>query len=101
MVSRAVHHLSVSAARRRGRLPYCSEDLPEESGVGTPVGTPGGSFAGARTSSQVEPIAVHRLDLETSGVLLLAKDKRVASELEAMFEARGVRKTYLEECAVL
>ena len=101
VVSRAVHHLSVSAARRRGRLPYSSEDLPEESGVGTPVGTPGGSFAGAWTSSQVEPIAVHRLDLETSGVLLLAKDKRVASELQAKFEARGVRKTYLAVCAVL
>jgi hypothetical protein len=48
-----------------------------------------------------EPIAVHRLDLETSGLLLLAKDKRTATELQSQFEGRRVRKTYLAVCAVL
>ena len=55
---------------------------------------------GAVTSG-IEPIAVHRLDLETSGVLLLAKDKHSASTLQSEFETRGVRKTYLAVCAVL
>ena len=51
--------------------------------------------------SGMEPIAVHRLDLETSGLLLLAKDKRTATELQSQFEGRQVRKTYLAVCAVL
>ena len=51
--------------------------------------------------SGMEPIAVHRLDLETSGLLLLAKDKRTATELQSQFEGRRVRKTYLAVCAVL
>ena len=44
---------------------------------------------------------MHRLDLETSGLLLLAKDKRTATELQSQFEGRRVRKTYLAVCAVL
>ena len=101
VVSRAVHHLSVSGnLSRRGILAPDPEDRTTESAVDA-GGSRGGSFAGAWISSRVEPIAVHRLDLETSGVLLLAKDKRVASELQASFEAREVRKTYLAVCAVL
>ena len=79
VVSRAVHHLNVEAAMRRG------EDLSDSSSV----------------FSAHEPIAVHRLDLETSGLLLLAKDKRTATELQSQFEGRRVRKTYLAVCAVL
>ena len=79
VVSRAVHHLNVEAAVRRG------EDLSDSSSV----------------FSAHEPIAVHRLDLETSGLLLLAKDKRTATELQSQFEGRRVRKTYLAVCAVL
>ncbi|MBI5240612.1 MAG: RluA family pseudouridine synthase [Elusimicrobia bacterium] len=37
----------------------------------------------------------HRLDRETSGVLLLAKDPRTARELAALFIGRQVRKEYL------
>ena len=44
---------------------------------------------------------MHRLDLETSGVLLLAKHKRAASDLQAQFENREVKKTYLALCAVV
>jgi len=58
VVSRAVHHLNVQAAKRRGGV----------SGGGEGGG--GGLFRGY---SAQEPIAVHRLDLETSGLLLLAK----------------------------
>lgn len=38
---------------------------------------------------------VHRLDRETSGVLLLAKDPATHRELCALFEARSVEKSYL------
>ena len=38
---------------------------------------------------------VHRLDRETSGVLILAKDKSTTSDLMAQFENQQVHKTYL------
>ena len=41
------------------------------------------------------PIVVHRLDRDTSGVLLLAKDEDAAKDLMAQFEAREVSKSYL------
>lgn len=38
--------------------------------------------------------AVHRLDQDTSGALLLAKDKDVLSKLQQQFEQREVKKRY-------
>ena len=38
--------------------------------------------------------AVHRLDLETSGILLLARDKKISSQLKQQFEKRQVHKVY-------
>ena len=74
VVSRAVHHLRLAAFRKN----------PD-----------------AFSQSAAEPIATHRLDRGTSGVLLLAKDKKSATALQAEFEQRRARKTYLAVCAVL
>ncbi len=53
-------------------------------------------FPGAATAFDVErPGIVHRLDKDTSGVLLLAKTPAVQAFLSAAFEARTVKKTYL------
>jgi RluA family pseudouridine synthase len=41
------------------------------------------------------PHIVHRLDANTSGVMVLCKRKRVASIVQKQFEDRRVRKTYL------
>jgi tRNA pseudouridine32 synthase / 23S rRNA pseudouridine746 synthase len=38
--------------------------------------------------------AVHRLDRETSGILLLARNKEISSQLSQQFEKRQVRKVY-------
>ena len=38
--------------------------------------------------------AVHRLDLETSGILLLARDRETSSQLKQQFEKRQVHKVY-------
>jgi len=38
---------------------------------------------------------VHRLDKETSGILLIAKSKDVFDELQSQFKERKVNKTYL------
>jgi 23S rRNA pseudouridine955/2504/2580 synthase len=43
----------------------------------------------------VVPRLVHRLDKETSGILLVAKDEKVAERLEKCFEEGNVDKEYL------
>lgn len=40
------------------------------------------------------PRLVHRLDRDTSGVLVLAKTRKAASDLTAMFRTRSTRKIY-------
>jgi 23S rRNA pseudouridine955/2504/2580 synthase len=40
------------------------------------------------------PVLVHRLDRDTSGVLLIAKSRRMAAELGETFRSRGSRKIY-------
>lgn len=40
------------------------------------------------------PMIVHRLDMATSGVLLVAKTKEVHQHLQAQFENRTIKKTY-------
>lgn len=39
--------------------------------------------------------AVHRLDMDTSGIILFAKDSRTAADLRRQFEDRTVEKTYI------
>ena len=41
------------------------------------------------------PLLVHRLDMDTSGLLLVAKTKAVHQQLQALFHHRRIRKTYL------
>jgi len=41
------------------------------------------------------PHIVHRLDANTSGVMVLCKTKRIATIVQKQFESRTVRKTYL------
>jgi 23S rRNA pseudouridine955/2504/2580 synthase len=43
----------------------------------------------------VTPKLVHRLDKDTSGLLLVAKNETLAQELESRFESGGVGKEYL------
>ncbi len=40
-------------------------------------------------------ILLHRLDVETSGVLLLAKNKVINKPLQQLFEKKKIKKTYL------
>jgi tRNA pseudouridine32 synthase/23S rRNA pseudouridine746 synthase len=41
------------------------------------------------------PLAVHRLDLDTSGLLLIAKDAETARALQRMFSLREIEKRYV------
>ena len=40
------------------------------------------------------PVLVHRLDRDTSGVLLIAKSRKMAAELGEIFRSRRAKKTY-------
>ena len=40
------------------------------------------------------PLVVHRLDMATSGILLVAKDKKVHAKLQSLFETRNILKEY-------
>ncbi|MBN1591057.1 MAG: RluA family pseudouridine synthase [Pirellulales bacterium] len=47
------------------------------------------------TGGPTRPGIVHRLDRDTSGVLLVAKNDQAHARLAAQFEARTIRKNYL------
>jgi len=53
-----------------------------------------GMLAALTDKKGERPVLVHRLDRDTSGVLLCAKSRKMASELGALFRARETRKTY-------
>lgn len=42
-----------------------------------------------------EALVVHRLDMPTSGIMLLAKDKKTQIRLGQLFEQRKISKTYI------
>ena len=48
-----------------------------------------------RTVSGDDANAVHRIDMETSGLLLASKHKKVESYLKGSFENRSIQKSYL------
>ena len=53
-----------------------------------------GMLDGLREEGGPRPKLVHRLDRDTSGVLVLARTPGVAAKLAAAFRGRDVRKTY-------
>lgn len=42
-----------------------------------------------------DPMIVHRLDMATSGLLIIAKDKKTHQHLQAQFKNRSIRKKYI------
>lgn len=53
----------------------------------------------AGVGDEARPGIVHRLDKETSGVLMIAKTDAAFRALQAQFKAREIQKTYLALCA--
>lgn len=49
----------------------------------------------ARYPQATGPLVVHRLDMATSGLLLIAKTKEVHQNLQAQFKNRSIKKCYL------
>ena len=70
--------------------------------AGLPVDTPraGGDSVALRADElklgfQREPVAMHRLDQDTSGCLLLARNPKARAKFQQAFESGRVEKTYL------
>ena len=85
VVSRAVHHLPVSAAGVEGPFPYSSGS--------TPAVAPGYLRCGCVDVVAVEPIAVHRLDLGRPGFYSWRRTSAWRRSCKRSSKL-GVRKTY-------
>ena len=55
-------------------------------------------FAKSEIFHGTKPYSVHRLDKDTSGVFLMAKNRETAQLLTSLFRLRKVHKTYLAIC---
>ena len=53
-----------------------------------------GMLAALADKKGERPVLVHRLDRDTSGVLLVAKSRKIAADLGATFRSRGAKKIY-------
>ncbi len=67
--------------------------LPSQGGPGITRHVDG-MAASLRDAAGRRPLLVHRLDRDTSGLLVMAKGPAAASKLAAAFRTRAVRKTY-------
>src|ERR1017187_3291037 len=81
LVGRARLHLKESSSRRES-APISSQKTPMMSKL---------TFA---ATSQVQPHLVNRLDRETGGVVIIAKNSEVAGELGKILEGRAIEKEY-------
>ena len=55
-------------------------------------------FAKSKIFENDKPYSVHRLDKDTSGVFIIAKNRNTAQLLTSLFRLRKVHKTYLAIC---
>ena len=55
-------------------------------------------FAKSKIFKGTKPYSVHRLDKDTSGVFIIAKNRESAQLLTSLFRLRKVHKTYLAIC---
>ena len=56
-------------------------------------------FAKSKIFHGSKPYSVHRLDKDTSGVFIMAKNRETAQLLTSLFRLRKVHKTYLAICS--
>ena len=55
-------------------------------------------FSKSEIFKDTKPFSVHRLDKDTSGVFIIAKNRETAQLLTSLFRLRKVHKTYLAIC---
>ncbi len=77
--------------------------LNKQSGISVQGGTKSKKniidiFAKSNLFRDEKPYSVHRLDKDTSGVFIIAKNRKTAQLLTSLFRLRKVYKTYLAIC---
>ena len=77
--------------------------LNKEAGISVQGGTKSKKnlidiFAKSEIFKGTKPYSVHRLDKDTSGVFIMAKNRETAQLLTSLFRLRKVHKTYLAVC---
>ncbi len=77
--------------------------LNKQSGISVQGGTKSKKniidiFAKSNLFKHAKPFSVHRLDKDTSGVFIIAKNRETAQLLTSLFRLRKVYKTYLAIC---
>ena len=55
-------------------------------------------FKNSKIFENTKPFSVHRLDKDTSGIFLIAKNRKTAQLLTSLFRLRKVHKSYLAIC---
>ena len=55
-------------------------------------------FAKSEIFKNTKPFSVHRLDKDTSGIFILAKNRKTAQLLTSLFRLRKIHKTYMAIC---
>jgi len=77
--------------------------LNKQSGISVQGGTKSKKnlidiFAKSKIFENNKPYSVHRLDKDTSGVFIIAKNRESAKLLTSLFRLRKIHKTYLAIC---
>ncbi len=91
-----VHRPQIAAPVREGEFfvtDWILERYPEIKEVGDLLAAP--AYAGQASKPHLRPGIVHRLDKDTSGVLLIAKNQSTFEYLKSLFQSGEVRKTYI------
>ena len=75
----------------------------KESGIAVQGGTKSKKnlidiFSKSKIFENSKPYSVHRLDKDTSGVFIIAKNRDSAKLLTSLFRLRKIHKTYLAIC---
>ena len=55
-------------------------------------------FAKSKIFQDTKPFSVHRLDKETSGIFIIAKNRETAKLFTSLFRLRKIHKTYIAIC---
>ncbi len=55
-------------------------------------------FSKSEIFNNTKPFSVHRLDKDTSGIFILAKNRKTAQLLTSLFRLRKIHKTYVAIC---
>ena len=74
---------------------WIKDRYPETKEVGDPSTSFPQSNSGRAGQANLRPGIVHRLDEDTSGILLIAKNQHFFEHLKGLFQKHEVKKTYL------